>query len=882
MKKGFWTKDWFTALIVVVAVLVIAPTDLMRSLELVAYDFGVRSSDRDPSDRIAVIAIDDKSIENLGRWPWPRSMQAEMVAGLKQAGAKVIGNAVFYVEPDSNAGKQALTEISAFIETSNLGRAVADSVELGDLVARLDASDETAKATQDFFAGSALSGALANDFGTLLDALDGATASLDTDRVLGDVLADSNNVVLPAYFVAGSPVGNPDQALADYMLANKLTNIQKDTDAPSNPLITIRALVPVPGIGDQAVGIGALNQVPDADGGIRADPLVVAYYEGSDRYAFYPSFALQIAAASLNLKPSDITVTLGAGVKLGNLNIGTDEQMRMLSFFYADSEGGAAFKPDSFFDVATGAIKLDKYKDKVVLLGPTAKGLGDSFSTPVQSQATPLELLAHLVSSILQEHFFTQPQWGQFVTLGAVLLIAIYLLVLLPRLGAGAAAGLTIALALILLGAELALMVTQATWIEMVLPTFLLVVGHAILTTKRFLVTERGKFASEMESAESNKSLGLALQAKGDYDMAFERFRRLRPVDDSVLDLLWHLAPEFERKRQFAKAGSVYQYIAEHNPKFRDVASKVNRSKNLEETVLLGGGGGGSAGATMLLDGAIEKPMLGRYEVEKELGKGAMGVVYLGKDPKINRVVAIKTMALAQEFEEDEIDEVKERFFREAETAGRLSHPNIVTIFDAGEEHDLAYIAMEFLAGKDLVPDTKPGNLLPLATVVDIVIASADALDYAHNFNVVHRDIKPANIMYEPETRTTKITDFGIARITDSSKTKTGMVLGTPSYMSPEQLSGKKVDGRSDLFSLGVMLYQMTSGTLPFRGDSMATLMFHIANEPHPDILELKGDLPAGIKPIVDKALSKTVEDRYQTGAEMSEALQAFKKTLEG
>ena len=308
----------------------------------------------------------------------------------------------------------------------------------------------------------------------------------------------------------------------------------------------------------------------------------------------------------------------------------------------------------------------------------------------------------------------------------------------------------------------------------------------------------------------------------------------------------------------------------------------MNRSKNLEETVLLGGaGGGGSAQGTMLLDGGgVTKPMLGRYEVEKELGKGAMGIVYLGKDPKINRVVAIKTMALSQEFEADEVDEVKERFFREAETAGRLNHPNIVTIFDAGEEHDLAYIAMEFLKGADLAGHTKGDNLLDIKTVLDVIIKSADALDYAHSQNVVHRDIKPANIMYEPDTKQVKLTDFGIARITDSSKTKTGMVLGTPSYMSPEQLSGKKVDGRSDLFSLGVMLYQMLTGKLPFTGDSMATLMFKIANEPHQNLLELRPDLPASLGAIIDKALHKSANERYSRGAQMAEDLRASLSSL--
>jgi serine/threonine-protein kinase len=221
------------------------------------------------------------------------------------------------------------------------------------------------------------------------------------------------------------------------------------------------------------------------------------------------------------------------------------------------------------------------------------------------------------------------------------------------------------------------------------------------------------------------------------------------------------------------------------------------------------------------------------------------------------------------------LQDVKDRFFREAETAGRLNHPHIVTIFDAGEEHDLAYIAMEFLKGKDLAPFIKPDNLLPLPKVMSIIARVAEALSYAHNNNVVHRDIKPANIMYELESDTVKVTDFGIARITDSSKTKTGMVLGTPSYMSPEQLSGKKIQGSSDLFSLGVTLYQMSCGHLPFKGDSMAQLMFKIANEPHVDILTLSPALPPCLVDIINKALAKQPEDRYRTGNEFAQAIRA-------
>jgi serine/threonine-protein kinase len=368
--------------------------------------------------------------------------------------------------------------------------------------------------------------------------------------------------------------------------------------------------------------------------------------------------------------------------------------------------------------------------------------------------------------------------------------------------------------------------------------------------------------------------LGLGYQGQGQLDTAFDYFKKL-PPDDSVLDLIYNLALDYERKRQFNKAENAFRYIADQNPKFKDIAERVGRAKAMSETVILGGTGGHPGGTVILPGGGVEKPMLGRYQVEKELGKGAMGVVYLGKDPKIGRVVAIKTMALSQEFDADELQDVKDRFFREAETAGRLNHPNIVTIFDAGEEHDLAYIAMEFLKGKDLAPYIKPENLLPLPKVMSIIARVAEALSYAHTNSVVHRDIKPANIMYDLESDTVKVTDFGIARITDSSKTKTGMVLGTPSYMSPEQLAGKKIEGRSDLFSLGVTLYQLASGHLPFQGDSMAQLMFKIANEPHADILTFNPALPACLVDIVNRSLEKDPEKRFQTGEEMANAIKA-------
>jgi len=271
---------------------------------------------------------------------------------------------------------------------------------------------------------------------------------------------------------------------------------------------------------------------------------------------------------------------------------------------------------------------------------------------------------------------------------------------------------------------------------------------------------------------------------------------------------------------------------------------------------------------------------LGRYVVEREIGRGAMAIVYLGRDPKINRVVAIKALPLAREFGEDELEEARKRFFREAETAGRLNHPGIVTVYDAGEDHALAFIAMEYLSGVPLSEHASSSKLLPASQVADLLGRVAEALAHAHHQNVVHRDIKPANIMFDAANDGLKITDFGIARLTDSGTTKTGIVLGTPSFMSPEQLEGRTVQGASDLFSLGVSLYQLLTGQLPFRADSMTGLMFKIANDPHPPLRALRPDLPGFLEAILNRAMQKRADDRFQSGTEMGAALRNCARLL--
>jgi hypothetical protein len=392
-----------------------------------------------------------------------------------------------------------------------------------------------------------------------------------------------------------------------------------------------------------------------------------------------------------------------------------------------------------------------------------------------------------------------------------------------------------------------------------------------------------------------------------------QRFAELkgRKPNATVLGDLYTLGTQLEQRGRAPQATAVYRHLARFDNTYRDVAARLRRLMDAERAkpkavpaaasksaaspgppasgaassaaassggaataaAATGTAAAGSAAAITAAGTAAEAQRLGRYQLEREIGRGAMGIVYLGRDTAINRLVAIKAIPLASEFSDAELVEARSRFFREAETAGRLNHPNIVTIYDVGEERGLAYIAMEYLKGRHLSDYAKSDNLMEPRKVLEIVARTAEALGFAHKQQVVHRDIKPANLMYDPSTDVLKITDFGIARLTGAGSTRTGIVLGTPSFMSPEQLEGRTVTGHSDLFSLGVSLFQLLTGQLPFTADSMTGLMQQIAEAPHPPLRAFRPDLPACVESIIDRALAKNPNARYESGAQMAAAL---------
>ena len=278
--------------------------------------------------------------------------------------------------------------------------------------------------------------------------------------------------------------------------------------------------------------------------------------------------------------------------------------------------------------------------------------------------------------------------------------------------------------------------------------------------------------------------------------------------------------------------------------------------------------------ATVVIENLSEKkkPRLGRYEILEQIGKGAMGIVYKGRDPKLNRLTAIKTIRFIDEYDEDKADQIKAQFYREAEVVARLSHKNIVMMYDVGEDLDLSYLAMEYLKGESLEQYTSADNLLPLHLCLDYIMQVCEALHYAHNQGIVHRDIKPGNIMIL-KGGLAKVMDFGIARAAGGTKTRTGIIKGTPFYMSPEQAKGSSITGASDIFSLGVLLYQLLTGKLPFTGENLATIMYQTANEAPEPVTTYQPDLGPEIVSILNKALEKNPEMRFSSAKEMADAL---------
>ena len=830
-----WLPGALAASLVVVVGRLVAP-DASAGLEATLYDRVLRSTTRTTPVELVIVDIDQSSLDKLGAWPWPNDLHASLLDKLTLGGAKVVGFTVPFQATQSRDDLQRIRDAAALLANSKLSEA------------------ERARQLRDLPKESA------QDSG-----------AADPDTQLARAISRHGNVVLPA-----------DARLGNYGATSMPPARFFAAGVPSRALAVSASTVQLPAdsVLAAASALGHLQLIADADAVVRAD--VTALDLGS---VLLPSFASAMTARALDTEPEQISFESADRLRIGNRSFALEPGLRVRPQYF-DTNGAATFVRHSYWQILSGAVGQEQLRGKIVLIGfaDPQNPATTTVATAVDDRTPVVMAIAGTIDSMLHGRSYTHPGFASVIEWCVIVLVLVMAAFALPAIGLRAGALVTGMLVAILGVTEVGLLHSTHLWLQLMLPSVAALVALALHSMAE-LVRRANVKASGRDGSSELRALGQTFQQQGQLDLAFETYRRCT-LDAQTMELLYHLGTDFERRRQNQKAAAVYGHIATRDANYRDIRmrrarvkdSPVERHPSSPKTRPLPLPSAPMEAAEadpFTATTPSTKRTLGRYEIERELGKGAMGVVYLGRDPKINRVVAIKAIALAEEFGEEDLTEARARFFREAEMAGRLNHPAIVTVYDAGEDQGLAYIAMEYLRGQHLSHFTDSARLLPADTVVGLVARVADALHYAHRQNVVHRDIKPANIMFNADADELKITDFGIARLTDTSRTKTGIVLGTPSFMSPEQLEGRLLDGRSDQFALGVSLYQLLAGQLPFRAESMPRLMHKIATEPHASIRLVCPELPASIDTVVDRVLAKAAEDRYETCADFAVALRA-------
>jgi CHASE2 domain-containing sensor protein/predicted Ser/Thr protein kinase len=838
-----WLPGGLAAAFVIVVGRLISSTTY-APVELMLYDRVMRVTPAKPAADVVMVAIDDASITRLGEWPWPRDVHASLINNLAAAGASVVAFSVPLDTSPRTSEAERLRAALALLESSDLG-----------------GSEQAQQFRR---------------------ALGESSAGRDPDAHLAEAMRAQGNVVLPvdvrlADTMGGKPELPPRLFSSGHAAALRAARTADVVAAPG--LVLARA----------AAAIGHTQTSADGDGTVRADLAAVRVSDD----AMLPSLATAVAARALGVAPAEMNFTSADEVRIGDRTRPLGPALTIRPHYFPSQPPQFAQYP--YWRVLAGDVPPAELRDKVVIVGflDSPQAAPGTVTTPASDASPAVLTTASTVTSVVASRVYSRPTYAVALEWLAALAVIAFAAFALPFTGIGLGALASVLLIVILIVVEIGLLSSSLVWARFIVPCLGVVIGYGLFLPGELMrrATHRSEDAKNL-SANSLRNLGQTFQRQGQLDLAFETYRRC-PLDAATMELLYLLGNDFEKRRQVQKASNVYAYIAARDPNYRDLRARRARLKDQAVTRGVAPAPVPQSQpqpstapelATQPSDPDLAYPAprharamrsLGRYEIERELGKGAMGTVYLGRDPKINRVVAIKAIPLAEEFEEDDLQEARARFFREAEMAGRLNHPAIVTVYDAGEDHGLAYIAMEYLRGTHLSHFTEAARVLPFKNTMLLVARVADALYYAHRQNVVHRDIKPANIMFNPDADELKITDFGIARLTDTSRTKTGIVLGTPSFMSPEQLEGRPLDGRSDQFALGVSLYQLLCGQLPFRAESMPRLMQKIATEPHASVRLVRPELPECIDPILTRTLAKSADDRYAHCGEMASALRA-------
>lgn len=749
-----WTRRFSGVILYIlitflVIVLYLDQQSWLEKFNLKFQDLGYKFRGKiETGNELVILALDRKSLDQYGRWPWSRDKLATLVEKLSSANPKVI-YLDFYLPPD----------------------VVEDTSGRTDL----------------------LSGAIRK----------------------------AGNVILPLYFNFAE--GLTPTRYPDILLSSALKNIQ-DREELSYDLPYKAKEVYYPGqtLAEAACALGYVNQVRDLDKKVRHESMIVAY---DDNY--YPSVCLQIARRYLNLKMEDLKVEPGGKIYLKDTFIPTDNKWRFL-INYDGPKGSFKYYPAS--SLLDGSFSPDLFFRKIVLVGLTDISISQ-LNTPVSSRFPSIEKTACVVENIIHKNFLKISGFLSILDFLVLILIGSFCAFVLPNVNLVQRLVILFVFLFVILNLSFILfssfhIITKPFYPLLELLLFLLV-SPGIKPQK----TSAPKMREEEETREP--------------EVIKERFIPTEPEPEKTMQL--DMPGQAKEKTPTP--------ISFAPPKPLDETSSPQVEKSTSP---------------------ISISQFGRYQVQEIIGRGAMGTVYKGVDPAINRLVALKTIRLDTLASPDEMAELVDRLVKEAQAAGRLSHPNIVTIYDVGQEGDLYYIAMEYLQGYTLDKMIQKKSDLNYKIVAKIMIQTCLALSYAHENGIIHRDIKPANIMIL-DNFDIKVMDFGIARLGGSANmTQTGMAMGTPSYIAPEILQGKTADKRSDIFSLGVVLYEILTGQKPFKGETISALIYSILNNQPLMPSALNEKTPTLFDRIVSKALEKVPEERYQNASEMEVQLKEF------
>ena len=803
---------------------------IFESLEKVLYGIEMRL---DPprnlgENKIAIVNIDDKSLKLLGPWPWPRRIIAEMITILNQNGARLIGLDLLFSEKEQNQG---LHEVRKLYQT---------------IIKRNQSTDKDA---------------------WLLNTLEEIEKRLDNDKLLIETTKANGNIIMP---LVGT-FGRYDTEL----LLDKNSNLKRDTLKSTEFVYNMDNYIPVKEITTpfkelsiNSRGLGHNNLYPNE---LMKGVTHLLFF--NYRSHIIPSMPLRLAIDFLGKEP-DKDMIQSSGLRLIKSKIPILKGEILIKF----KGGRRSFPYYSFVDIYNVKKVPAVFDDKIVLIGYTAEE-ATSINTPVDPKMPRVELTANVLYDLMNGRFIKRPDNVIYIEVALLLLFSLFASFTLPRLSPANSLGATIAMIFLILLIGIISFLALDVWFKAIYTGLSLITIYIVFSIRDLIVSQRAMGITSKESIETNRMLGLSFQSQGLLDLAFEKFRKC-PLDDAMKDVIYNLGLDYERKRMINKAVSVYEYISQKDRTFKDLKDRIPKLRKIISSLPGGIPEGKKEEKIVVADDLEIKPTVGRYEILEEVGQGAMGIVYKAKDPKINRLLAIKTIRFSDEFEEDRIRSVKNRFLREAEISGQLSHPSIVAVYDVGEDYDLTYMVMEFVEGEDLRNYCKKGSLLPLRKVLTIIADTASALDYAHRQKVIHRDVKPGNIMLLKDGKI-KVTDFGIAKAVSSSETKSGIVLGTPNYMSPEQINAQEIDGRADIFSLGVVFFELLTGQLPFHGKTLTNLLYQITQVKHPSIREINPKVPKPCEQIINKALAKNPDQRFQNAGELAKYVKALIKKID-